>query len=114
LFLVSAILKLSNLPAAMAEQEAYGLHPSAFWAGLTIAVEFIGSLLVIYGRFVWLAAGALGVFTALTVLIAHPFWTMQGEARLEAMTSVLEHVGLIGGLVLTVLVAEQAKRKARK
>jgi hypothetical protein len=39
---------------------------------------------------------------------------MQGEARLEAMTSVLEHVGLIGGLVLTALVAEQAKRKARK
>ncbi|HYZ63868.1 MAG TPA: DoxX family protein, partial [Acetobacteraceae bacterium] len=49
---------------AFAEQEQFGLHPGWFWATLTIMVEIIGPTLLISGRFVWLGAGMLGVFTA--------------------------------------------------
>jgi hypothetical protein len=38
---------------------------------------------------------------------------MQGEARSMAMNTFLEHFGLIGGFVMTALVAEQAKREGR-
>ena len=104
-FLVSALLKISDFPGAIAEQESHGLTPGAFWAALTIAVQLIGALLVISGRYVWLGAGALGVFTAMAALMAHHFWTMQGDERFAAMNVFLEHIGLIGGLILTAMVA---------
>jgi len=110
IFLVSGILKLADFPAAIAEQERLGLYPGALWAGLTVFVQIGGSLLVIARRYVWLGAGALGVFTALAAILAHGFWTMHGAARFEAMNVFLEHLGLIGGLVTTALVAEHARR----
>lgn len=113
IFLVSAILKSLDFQAAMLEQEQMGLHPGAFWAGLTIAVQAIGSLLVIFGRFAWLGAGILGVFTALAAVMAHGFWAMEGQERFIAMNVFLEHMGLIGGLVMTALVAEHARRDGR-
>lgn len=113
IFLVSAVIKLLNFPAAIIEQESLGLHPGAFWAGLTIFVQLTGSLLVISGRFVWLGAGALGVFTAVAAAMAHGFWTMQGQEQFVAMNIFLEHIGLIGGLIMTALVAEHAKREGR-
>lgn len=113
IFVVSGFLKLLDFNQAIAEQEAVGLHPGAAWAALTIAVELVAPALVISGRLVWLGAGALAVFTALTAFLAHAFWTMQGEARFMAMNTFLEHFGLIGGFVMTALVAEHAKREGR-
>ena len=111
IFLVSAILKAADLPAAVQEQEALGLYPGLLWACLTIGVQFIGSVLVISGRLVWLGAGMLGVFTMTAATLAHGFWTMQGQARFEAMNVFLEHIGLTAGLVLVALVAEHARRR---
>ena len=113
IFIVSGLMKLLNFADAKVEQEAVGLHPGGFWAALTIAVELIAPALVISGRLVWLGAGALAVFTALTAFLAHAFWTMQGEARFLAMNIFLEHLGLIGGFIMTALVAEHAKREGR-
>jgi hypothetical protein len=45
--------------------------------------------------------------------LAHAFLTMEGEARFMAMNVFLEHLGLIGGFVMTALVAEHAKREGR-
>jgi len=113
MFVVSALLKLGDFHTAIAEQEGYGLRPGAVWAGLTIAVQLIAPLLIISGRYVWLGAGALGAFTALAAVLAHGFWTMQGEARFIAMNVFLEHIGLIGGFIMTALVAEHAKRDGK-
>ncbi len=113
IFLVSGILKLLDFPAAIAEQEAHGLHPGALFAALTIGVQLVGATLVIARRWVWLGAGALGVFTASAAFVGHAFWTMQGDARFAAMNVFLEHIGLIGGLILTALVAEHAKRSGQ-
>jgi uncharacterized membrane protein YphA (DoxX/SURF4 family) len=114
LFLISGVWKLANFPAAMAEQEAVGLHPGAPWALLTIIVEIGAPLSIMFDRFVWLAAGALGVFTGLTALLAHRFWTLQGQARFDNMNDFLEHLSIIGGLVMTAVVAEHAKRDQRR
>lgn len=113
IFFVSGLIKLFDFPSAVAEQESHGLHPGALWAALTIGVQIVGSLLIISGRLVWLGAGALGVFTAIAAVLAHGFWGMQGEERFIAMNVFLEHIGLIGGLILTALVAEHAKREGR-
>ena len=90
-----------------------GLTPAAAFAIATIIVQLGGSLLVILGgRFVWLGAGALAVFTLLTIPVAHRFWEMTGEAAFHEKLLVIEHLTVIGGLML-VSIAAELRRKAR-
>ena len=112
-YLLGGIVKLADFPAAVAEQAHFGMHPAAFWAVLTIAIEIVGPVLILSGRWVWLGAGILSVFTGLAAITANAFWTMQGQARFAATNAFFEHVGLIGGFVLAALVAEHARRPGR-
>lgn len=100
-YLLGGIVKLGDWPSAVAEQAHFGLHPAAVWATLTIAVELIGPILILSGRFVWLGAGMLGVFTLLAAITANAFWAIPpGQARFMATNVFFEHLGLIGGFVL--------------
>jgi uncharacterized membrane protein YphA (DoxX/SURF4 family) len=99
-FLIGGITKLSDFPAAAAEQEHFGFRPGWLWAAAAIVVELGGPVLVILGRWVWLGAGGLGVLTAVAMLAANDFWARTGHDRFMAMNSFFEHLGLIAGLVL--------------
>lgn len=110
-FLLAAVSKTVNFSAAVAEQAHFGLHPPELWAAATITVELIGSTLILTNRLVWLGAGMLGVFTALTSVIAHAYWRLpQGPQRFAEFNSFYEHVALIGGFVLVALVAKHSQR----
>jgi uncharacterized membrane protein YphA (DoxX/SURF4 family) len=102
-YVIGGLTKLFNFPDAVAEQAHFGLHPPALFAVLTIVVELVGSALVIAGRWLWLGAGALAVFTALATLIAHPFWDMVGHERFIATNAFFEHLGLIAAFVIAAL-----------
>lgn len=111
-YLLGGLVKLADWQGAVAEQAHFGMHPPALWAALTIAVELIGPVLILTGRWIWLGAGMLGVFTLLAAFTANAFWTMPpGPERFGATNAFFEHLGLIGGFVLAALVAEQAKRR---
>ena len=111
-YLLGGLVKLADWQGAVAEQAHFGMHPPALWAALTIAVELVGPMLILTGRWVWLGAGMLGVFTLLAAFTANAFWTMPpGPERFGATNAFFEHLGLIGGFVLAALVAEQAKRR---
>jgi len=111
-YLLGAIVKLSDWSGAVAEQAHFGMNPPALWAVITVAVELVGSILLLSGRLVWLGAGMLGVFTLLAAFTANAFWTMPaGPERFGATNAFFEHLGLIGGFILAALVAEQAKRR---
>ena len=112
-FLLGGITKLSDIPAAIAEQEHFGLHPGWLWAALAIVVELSGSVLILINRLVWLGAGGLGVLTAIATLAAEPFWTMEGHERFVAMNGFFEHAGLIGGFVLVALLAARESRSPK-
>lgn len=104
----SGVAKLFDLGGALGEARHFGLEPAALVVALTIAVQIGGSLLVILGRRAWLGAGALGVFTAAATLIAHPFWQVADPmARFHERNTFLEHVGLIGGLMLAAVLQER-------
>lgn len=63
----------------------------------TVATQLIGSALVISGRYVWLGAGALGVFTFLTILLVHNFWAMpDGPQKVNSFHTATERVSIIG------------------
>jgi len=78
-------------------------------------VQIGGSVLVIAGRAVWLGAGALAVFTLLATIIAHAFWSAPAADRALVLNTFLEHIGLIGGFVLTAILMTppQAERSTR-
>jgi uncharacterized membrane protein YphA (DoxX/SURF4 family) len=79
---------------------------------LSIFVELSGSALVLIGRWVWLGAGMLGVFTAIGAVTAHIFWKASARARVEAIAVFFMHLGLIAAFVLCALVAERVGRAA--
>jgi uncharacterized membrane protein YphA (DoxX/SURF4 family) len=104
-FLIGGIQKLVDFPAAVAEQAHFGLQPAWLWAAAAIVVELGGSALVIFGRSVWLGAGALGVLTAVAMLTANDFWAKIGQDRFMATNAFFEHLGLVAGLVLISLLS---------
>lgn len=106
-FWSSGLAKLIDFGGAVAEMERFGVAPAVPMAVAVIIVQLGGSALVISGRFVWLGAGALGVFTALTIPIAHAFWTMTGEMAFLEMMFVFEHVTVIGGLMVVAILGER-------
>ena len=106
-FLIGGIQKLTDFQAAVAEQAHFGLQPAWLWATAAIVVELGGSVLVIAGRWVWLGAGGLGVLTAVAMLTANNFWAVTGHDRFMAVNAFFEHLGLIAGLVVVSICAEQ-------
>jgi uncharacterized membrane protein YphA (DoxX/SURF4 family) len=111
-YVLGGLMKLADFPAAVAEQEHFGLHPGWLWASAAIFVELFGSALVISGRFAWLGAGALGVLTAIATVAANGFWNMQGPERFVAINGFFEHLGLVAGLVMAALIADRAAYEA--
>ena len=87
----------------------FGLQPAALFNISTAATQLIGSALIIFNKWTWLGAGALAVFTALTIPLAHPFWTMQEPMRTMEFHVVTEHISVIGALMV---VAYAALRKS--
>jgi uncharacterized membrane protein YphA (DoxX/SURF4 family) len=109
------IAKIIDFPGALAEAAHFGLEPAPLVVIATIVVELGASLLLIVGRLAWLAAGALGVFTAIATLIAHAFWTIDDPIdRFRALNAFFEHIGLIGGLALAAILAEVQGGRARR
>ena len=108
-FLIGGVQKLIDFPGAIAEQAHFGLQPAWMWALAAVIVELGGSVLVIIGRWVWLGAGGLGVLTAVAMLTANSFWTMEGHDRFMALNAFFEHLGLIAGLVLVSVLSLQAQ-----
>ncbi|HEY1397714.1 DoxX family protein [Roseateles sp.] len=104
-YLIGGIDKAMDFPGAVAEQAHFGLQPAALWAVLAIAVELIGSVLLIVNRQVWLAAGALGVLTLVAMLVANNFWALDGQARFMAKNAFFEHLGLICALAMAARIA---------
>ena len=111
LFLVAAAIEITDFPAAAAAQEQVGLHPGWAWAILTIAVQVLGSIIIISGRHVWLGAGMLGVFTGATEFVAHRFWQLSGAAEFQERNEFFEHLGLVAGFIMVALLAEERNRR---
>jgi uncharacterized membrane protein YphA (DoxX/SURF4 family) len=109
-FLLGGIEKLVDFPGAVADQAHFGLQPAWLWAAAAIVVELGGSLLVIFGRWVWLGAGGLGVLTAVAMLVANDFWMKTGDDRFIAANTFFEQLGLIAGLVLVSVLSLRTSR----
>jgi uncharacterized membrane protein YphA (DoxX/SURF4 family) len=111
-YLVSGLSKIVNFRGGVAEMAQAGLPAPVAMALLSIFVELSGSTLVLVGRWVWLGAGMLGVFTAIGAVTAHAFWKASSRERVEAIAVFFMHIGLIAAFILCALVAERVGRGA--
>ena len=100
MFWGSGLSKLIDFSGGVAEMAHFGLEPAVAFNIAVIVTQLGGSALVILNRFAWLGAGALAVFTALTIPIAHGFWAMEEPMKTFEFYVVMEHISVIGGLMV--------------
>ncbi len=100
MFWASGLSKLIDFGGGVAEMTHFGLQPAALFNVAVIITQLGGSALVIANRWTWLGAGALAVFTVLTIPIAHRFWTMDEPFKTLEFYVVMEHISIIGGLMV--------------
>jgi len=104
-FLVGGIVKLTDWQGGVDEMQALGLEPAWAINLVTLVTELAGSALVILNRKTWLGAGALGVFTVLTTLLAHRFWAFDGPDRAREFNSFLEHATIAAAFILVTVLS---------
>ena len=71
-------------------------------AYLVAAIDLFGGLLILVDYQTRWAAMVLIAFTALTIIFAHNFWTMEGVARAANQAHFYKNLGLIGGLLFLI------------
>ena len=65
-----------------------------------MAVQLSGGLAVALGWQVRLSALALAAFVVIATLIGHPFWAFKGADFQRQLTTVPEHLAIVGGFLL--------------
>src|SRR5215472_3928883 len=63
-------------------------------------IQLVGGCLVATGFFAWLGALVLAGFTVAATLVGHRFWLRRGAEFRKELTTSLEHVAIVGGLLL--------------
>ena len=102
-FLYSGVDKLWHWRASIEEVRGDGLPWPAAFAGATVFTQLVGGCLVATGVFAWLGALLLAGFTVAATLVGHRFWLRRGSEFAHELTTSLEHVAIVGGLVLLCL-----------
>ena len=99
-FLYSGIDKLWHWRSSIEEVRNDGLPWPAAFAAATVFTQLVGGFLVAIGFFAWLGALLLAGFTVAATLLGHRFWLRRGAEFRRELTTSLEHVAIVGGLLL--------------
>jgi transmembrane protein len=110
LFWMAGVYGLFNFPAVVQEMRDACLPSPELFAIATIGCQLIGSAIIItnIAGLGWLGAAALGVFTLLSIPIGHAFWTFDEPRRTHEFHIALEHVTVVGGLLLAAILSIRA------
>lgn len=107
LFWMAGLFGVFNFSLVLKEMEDAGLRFPKTCAVATIICQLVGSALIItniYGLG-WLGAGALGIFTLLSIPLGHPFWKFEEPRKTFEFQVALEHVTLVGGLLMAAILS---------
>lgn len=107
-FVYSGIDKGLHWSGAIGEMKHFNLPFPTVTAAAVIALHLVAGLAVVFGIWTVPAALSLAVFTIFATLLGHPFWKEKGERFTRELTTFLEHIGLVGGLVLVAAIAHLA------
>jgi uncharacterized membrane protein YphA (DoxX/SURF4 family) len=99
-FLYSGVDKLWHWRSSVEEVKGDGLPWPAAFAGATVATQLAGGCLVATGFFAWLGTLLLAGFTVAATVVGHRFWLRRGAEYRRELTTSLEHLAIVGGLLL--------------
>jgi uncharacterized membrane protein YphA (DoxX/SURF4 family) len=102
-FLYSGQDKLRHWPASIKEVTELGLPWPRLFTAATIVTQLLGGLAVLSGVGAAIGAAVLAVFTAAATLAGHRFWLLHGAPARKELTTSLEHLAIVGGLLLVML-----------
>ena len=102
-FLYSGVDKLWHWRSSIEDVSSDGLPWPAAFAGATVFTQLVGGCLVATGFLAWLGALLLAGFTIAATLVGHRFWLRRGSEFAHELTTSLEHVAIVGGLLLLCL-----------
>lgn len=100
MFWGSGLSKLIDFQGGVAEMAHFGLQPAVLFNVAVIVTQLGASAMVILNRHAWIGAGALAIFTLLTIPIAHAFWTMEEPMKTFEFYVVAEHVSMVGAMMV--------------
>ena len=106
----SGVDKLIHCQDSVSVMEKLGVAQPILINALTVTCQIGGSFLIIFNRFTWMGAGALGVFTLLTIPMVHRFWAMSGEDAIRTAHRAMEHVTVVGGLMIVAILSRYSGR----
>jgi uncharacterized membrane protein YphA (DoxX/SURF4 family) len=103
-FLYSGIEKLLDWSAGVSEMQALGLPIPMILLVCTIIVQIAAGTALLLGTASRAAAFLLAVFTVVATIIAHDFWNASPSTFIRVLTTALEHLAIVGGLLIICLI----------
>lgn len=100
LFVWAGIDKLQGWPEALAEVAGAGLPLPALLLAATVLLQIGAGGAIMLGRWLRPSCWALAGFTALATVLYHGFWHAAGAARHGELITFMEHVCMVGGLLV--------------
>lgn len=100
LFLVMGWGKLTDFQAAVGYMVQTGAPVPTLSATLAIIVELGAGLALVTGFLIEPVAIILALYTIITGLIGHHFWTMSGMLRYDMMIHFYKNISIAGGLLI--------------
>jgi len=102
-FLYSGQDKLRYWRAGVSEVTELGIPFPSLFAAATITTQLLGGLSIATGIGAAFGAALLAGFTVVATLLGHRFWLLRGEPAKREFTTSLEHVAIVGGLILVIV-----------
>ena len=99
-FLYSAADKVRHWNDSISEVAGLGIPAPVVFAAMTVATQLIGGLAVASGSLAAPGALLLAAFTVAATVLGHRFWLLQGQVARREFTTALEHLAIVGGLLL--------------
>lgn len=109
LYLWAGIDKVQGWNGALQEVVAGGLPAPTLMLALTVLLQVAGGAAIIAGRLLRPACWALAGFTALATVLYHGFWHATGAARHAELIPFMEHVCIVGGLLVVSTLAPRRR-----
>lgn len=107
-FWMAGVYGVFHFTEIVREMLAVGLPWPVLFAVGTIGCQLAGSALIVFNPagYGWIGSLMLIVFTLLTIPLGHAFWAFSEPRRTEEFHVALEHITVVGGLIMSALFAD--------
>lgn len=100
IFVTSGFSKISGFDGTVGYIASKGLPMASVVAVLTIVIEVVGGLAIVFGFKTRWAALALAAFTLLAALIFHAYWGVPAAQVMAQQINFWKNISIVGGFLV--------------